>query len=279
MKKYWMIRLKFILLIMTASMSVHAEGERCRVIKYEKHKFVRVKSRLHHGTHIELPESLVARPVTGNQDLWDVEGEDKHIFVKPNDPETREGGSTTVTAVSQSNNTYHFFLERSDKDFDLCVLITNDGEFLPENAFSGLERRKDAQATVYQRQVAALQTRLDEKERVAARRVTDAIDEYRTQLFTGYSWKGGRASHGENLVTDVYDDGRFTYVRVWHNLDGVMSLFADNNGREQFIDYKYDEDKRIYVITGIYDKIYMKSDEKTRITITRRADSRARRDL
>ncbi len=274
-----MIRLKFILLFVVVSMSAAAEGERCRVIKYEKHKFVRIKSRLHHGTHIELPESLIAKPVTGNQDLWDVEGGDKHIFVKPNEPGTKEGGSTTVTAVSQGNNAYHFLVERSDGDFDLCVLVTNDGGFLPENAFAGFARRSDEQAAFYQQQVAALQTRLGENEQVASQKVTAAIDEYRTQLFTGYSWKGGRAPYGKNLVTDVYDDGRFTYVRVQHNLGGVMSLFAGDNGREQFIDYKYDEAKRIYVVTGIYDKIYMKSDEKTRITIIRRGDPQTRRDL
>ena len=264
-----MIRLNVVLLLLTVSLTPWAEGERCRVIRHEKNKFVKIKSRLHHGTHIELPESLIAKPVTGNQDLWDVEGGDRHIFVKPNEPGTKEGGSTTVTAVSQNNNAYHFFVERSEREFDLCVIVTRDGEFLPENAFAGFEQRRAAQDAQIRQQVAALQTRLGEQERAVSRQLTDAMDEYRMQLFTGYSWKGGR-----ELVSDVYDDGRFTYIRVRRNRDGVMALFADDNGAEQFIDYRYDEQRRIYVITGIYDTIYLKPDEKTRFVIRRRGDPR-----
>ena len=268
-----------ILLFIALSTNSYAEGEQCRLINYERHKFVRVKSRLHHGTHIELPELLVARPVTGNRDLWDVEGDNRHIFVKPNDPGTREGSSTTITAVSQGNRAYHFLVERSDKDFDLCVVVTHDGEFLPEGAFSGFARRAGEQTAFYQERLDALQLRLDQEERASADKVSAAIDEYRTQLFTGYGWKGGQAPYGKDVVSDVYDDGRFTYIRVRHNLEGVMSLFADNNGQEQFIDYRYDEGKRIYIVTGIYNRIYMKADAKTRITITRRGSSASQRDL
>ena len=274
-----MTRLSYLLLLIIITVTGYAEGEQCRLINYEKHKFVRIKSRLHHGTHIELPEILIARPVTGNRDLWVVEGENRHIFVKPNEPGTEEGGSTTITAVSQSNRAYHFLVERSDNDFDLCVVITHDGEFLPEGAFSGFTRRNGEQTALYQEQINALQIRLGEEEQATAEKVNAALDEYRTQLFTDYSWKGGRTPYGKELVTDVYDDGRFTYIRVRHNLDGVMSLFADNNGKEQFIDYKYDEHKRIYIVTGIYNRIYMKADAKTQIVIARRGSSRSQRDL
>ena len=175
---------------MVFSMNVHAEGEQCRLVNHEQHKFVRIKSRLHHGTHIELPEVLIARPVTGNRDLWDVEGENRHIFVKPNDAGTKEGGSTTITAVSRSNRAYHFMVERSDDDFDLCVVITHDGEFLPEDAFSGFARRADEHTALYREQLDALSVRLDEEQQNAADRVSAALDEYRMQLFTGYHWKG-----------------------------------------------------------------------------------------
>ena len=268
-----------IALLMAISTGVHAEGEQCRLVNHEQHKFIRIKSRLHHGTHIELPEILVARPVTGNRDLWDVEGENRHIFVKPNDAETKEGGSTTVTAVSQSNRAYHFLVERSDGEFDLCVVITHDGEFLPEGAFSGFTRRADEQTAFYREQVDALQLRLDEEQQTAGDRVSAALDEYRMQLFTGYDWKGGRRPYGKDLVSDVYDDGRFTYIRVRHNLDGAMSLFAGNNGREQFIEYRYDDTRRIYIVTGIFNRIYMKADAGTQIVISRRNDYRGQRDL
>ena len=274
-----MMRVNPIVLFILISVNGYAEGEQCRLINYENHKFARIKSRLHHGTHIELPEILIAKPVTGNRDLWDVEGENRHIFVKPNDPGTKEGSSTTITAVSQSNRAYHFLVERSDDDFDLCVVITHDGEFLPEGAFSGFARRNGEQTAFYQERLDALQLRLSEEEQATAEKISAAIDEYRTQLFTGYSWKGGRPPYGKDLVSDVYDDGRFTYIRVRHNLEGSMSLFADNNGKEQFIDYKYDEGKRIYIVTGIYNRIYMKADAKTRIVITRRGASRSQRDL
>ncbi|MCY4155022.1 MAG: TrbG/VirB9 family P-type conjugative transfer protein [Gammaproteobacteria bacterium] len=251
------------------TMHAAAAGESCRIVEHEPHKFVRIKSRLHHGTHIELPELLVARPVTGNRDLWDVEGDNRHIFVKPNDADTSEGGSTTVTAVSRSNRSYHFLVERSTDEFDLCVVITHDGEFLPQGSFSGFAQHADQQRTLYQQQLDTLQLRLDEEQQAGAEQLSAALDEYRMQLFTGYEWQGGRAPYSADLISDVYDDGRFTYIRVRHNLAGAMSLFADNNGQEQFIDYRYDADKRIYVVTGVFTRIHMKADEKTRIIITR----------
>ena len=170
-------------------------------------------------------------------------------------------------------------VERSDADFDLCVVISQDSGFLPQGTFSGFSRRDDEQTALYQEQLKALQIRLDEEEHANAEKISAAIDEYRTQLFTGYSWKGGRPPFGKELVTDVYDDGRFTYIRVRHNLEGTMSLFAANNGKEQFIDFKYDENKRIYIVTGIYNRIYMKADAKTQIVISRREGSRSQRDL
>ena len=274
-----MTRLNLFLFLLAVSATVYAEGEQCRMVNYEQHKFIRIQSRLHHGTHIELPEILIARPVTGNRDLWDVEGENRHIFVKPNDAGTTEGGSTTVTAVSQSNRAYHFLVERSDDEFDLCVVITHDGEFLPEGAFSGFARRAEDQTAFYREQLGALQLQLDEQQQTATDRVSAALDEYRMQLFTGYDWKGGRRPYGKDLVSDVYDDGRFTYIRVRHNLEGAMSLFADNNGKEQFIEYRYDENRRIYIVSGIFNRIHMKADAGTQITISRRNDYRGQRDL
>ncbi len=272
------LKLMFLLLPLAAPAAAHAEGEPCRVVRYERHKFVRIKSRLHHGTHIELPEALIARPVTGNRDLWDVEGEDRHIFVKPNDPGTEEGSSTTVTAVSRGNNAYHFLVERSAADFDLCVVVTHDGEFLPENAFGGFARQEAQEEARQRRRVARLQEQVQRQAGAAAEQAAAALDEYRTHLFTGYDWQGGRAPYDRRLVSDVYDDGRFTYIRTRHNLGGVLSLMADSHGQEQFIEYRYDEARRLYVVTGIYDRIYMKADNKTQIVISRRRDPEPRRE-
>lgn len=274
-----MIRLSPIFLIFIVSADGFAEGEQCRVIRHERHKFVRIKSRLHHGTHIELPELLIARPVTGNQDLWDVEGGNRHIFVKPNDAGTQEGSSTTVTAVSENNHAYHFLVQRSDKDFDLCVVVTSSDEFLAQDVFSGLARQVEARREMFRDEAAAQPVPPAAGERLAAARVSAAIDEYRTQLFTGYEWRNKRAAGRENPVTDVYDDGRFTYIRVRHNLGGVMSLFAEEGGQEQFIDYRYDERRRLYTVVGIYDRIYLQENEHARHVIHRTGASQTQRDL
>ena len=58
-----------------------------------------------------------------------------------------------------------------------------------------------------------------------------------------------------------------------------MSLFADNNGKEQFIEYRYDENRRMYIVTGIFNRIHMKADARTQIVITRHGDHRGQRDL
>ena len=247
----------------------------CKTIHYRDEISYTIKARLHHSTHIILPGNLLLDPVTGNKDLWQVEGVYNHIFVKPSTKEIDEGGSTTVTALIEGNRSFHFLALRSDDDFDLCVVVRiNDDLITGERV--GLWRDDSDMSLQLQsaeQTIGELQSRLLEQDARGKQAVEHALSRYRGFIYTRYDWTGGKQPFGKNLVSDVYDDGRFTYVRLNHDVAGVYAMFAVNAKREQIIDYHYDEAAKMYTVTGIFDELKLKEDEKNVITIRRLDDN------
>jgi type IV secretory pathway VirB9-like protein len=263
-----------VLLSLLLPFTVFADGvTSCKEVHYRENVTYSINARLHHATHIILPEQLVADPIAGNKELWITEGRANHIFIKPTTQDDKEGVSTTVTAVTRSNKSFHFFVKRSKDAFDLCVVVKLDGALIVGNALSNIATPDRRQLEGLQQQTAALQQQLQQSDNQATRKVEDALSTYRSYIYTRYQWSGGKKPYGKNLVSDVYDDGRYTFIRLVHDVQGAYAVFANQNGNEQFIDYSYDEENKLYRLTGIFDSLFLKQDEHTRITIHRVDDS------
>ena len=264
-----MIRISLLLLLILPASAIRGEVIACKELHYRDNETYPIRAKLHHATHIILPEPLIAEPIAGNRELWVTEGRANHIFIKPTTQNDKEGASTTVTAVTQSNRSFHFYVKRTDKDFDLCVLVKTDGQLLRGDALSDIATQDLRQVQGLQQQTLQLQQQLHQSGQDARRKVEDALANYRNYIYTRYTWSGGKKPYGKNLVSDVYDDGRYTFIRLVHDVQGVYAVFANQNGSEQFIDYTYDEENKLYRLTGIYDSLFLKQDEDTRITIDR----------
>ncbi len=262
------------LLCMFFPFAISADGiTSCKEVHYRENVTYSVNARLHHATHIILPEHLVADPISGNKELWVTEGRANHIFIKPTTQNDKDGLSTTVTAVTQSNKSFHFFVKRSNDAFDLCVVVKTDGDLLVGDALSGIMAPNEQQVQGLQNQTTSLQHQLQQSNLSAKRKVQDALSTYRNYIYTRYRWSGGKKPWGKNLISDVYDDGRYTFIRLVHDVQGVYAVFANQNDKEQFIDYSYDEQNKLYRLTGIFDSLFLKQDEHTQITIQRVDDN------
>ena len=256
--------LLFLVLVNSASA---ADVQPCREIHWQPYQLYTVTASLHQRTHIILPEPIQGKPVPGSPQLWDIDGENIHLFIKPKNFGNNEGGQTTVTAVSTSNTSYDFVVKRVKDNADVCVRIVQDGGIdggQPNGWQSKLERENfslRSQINFQRQQVQA--------ERSKGEQATlDALHAYRSQIYTRYEWKGGKSFFNESNVTDVWDDGRWTYVRINTDNKGLMQVTAIVQDKEELIEYDYNSDQRVYQLAGLYPEFVLRYN-KAEITVER----------
>src|SRR6185369_10409500 len=118
------------------------------------------------------------------------------------------------------------------------------------------------------RELHGLRERNDNLERQSR----DNMKAYRKKLNSNYAWRSGlfsRWSGGE--VESVYDDGRFTYVRMKDGAQGLVSITGEVDGKPMLLEYSYDSPTRTYQISGIFPKFVLRSGEQ-QLAITRGAE-------
>lgn len=244
----------------------------CRVIKWQPNEVYAIKSALHQRTHIILPEPIQGNPVPGNPQLWDVDGENVHLFIKPKNYGNNEGGKTTVTAISVTNNSYDFVVSRVKRNPDICVKIEMDNTF--RKGANGATA-KQGWATAVERENKLLQTQLMMARNQATTEraklkdmVNQAINKYKSNVYTGYQWSGSGGFLGTDQVSDVWDDGRFTYIRLRNSNKGLMQIIGKIDGKDEVVDYDYDSNTRLYTVAGLFSQFVMKY-EDSKLTVTR----------
>jgi hypothetical protein len=243
----------------------------CATIRHEANRIYVVEARLNHATHVILPEPMAGKPVTGNPDLWAVDGQSTHLFIKPTNADSADGAGTTVTVVGASNTSYDFEVKRVQKAGDLCVRVISDSGLLsPSSDWKTTEERRVA---ALQGQISSMQEQLASARGDVDKKALSAIQEYQSRIYTQYSWSKGGGFLGGDIISDVWDDGRFTYVRVKQDNKGVMQVSALIDGKKELIEYDYDSSKKIYTLAGLYPELVLRYG-KSSITINR-ADNKS----
>jgi hypothetical protein len=240
----------------------------CRVIKAKDNKVYYLKAQLHKYTHIELPERFMDEPITGNDTLWDVDGGGNHVWIKPNSEEP-EGKTTTLTVVgAETNKAYQFILTRST-DPNLCVVIKNTGGPPQKNReIDNYRSPREREIQELEQHIAGLQRQLQKEQELFELRTEQALIKYRTMIYTRYEWGRGEGFKGKDLVLDVYDDGRFSYIRTKKDNRGLLSVTAEIDDKMEMVEYRL-ESGNIYKIAGIYPKFTLKYG-KSKITVKRK---------
>ncbi len=252
---------KIILVFLVINAPVNATSvSACKEIHWNPYQVYTVKSALHRRTHIILPEPIQGSPIPGSPQLWDVQAENIHLFIKPKNLGNKEGRETTVTVVSINNTSFDFNVTRVKRNPDTCIRIVHDTSFV--------RGQKNGWATNGQRE----NTRLESENLILKKRlvngkhekkelVEDALMTYRNNIFTGYSWENDGGFFGNNTVVDVWDDGRFTFVRLSDPKKGILTVTALIDGNEEMADYIYNPITKLYMISGLYPQFVLKYDD------------------
>jgi type IV secretory pathway VirB9-like protein len=233
----------------------------CKVIKAKGNQVYHIKAQIHKYTHIQLPERFMDKPLTGNDSLWDVDGQGNHAMIKPNSEEP-EGKTTTVTMIgAESNKAYQFIVTRVAADPDVCVMVENaDASIFKTNEIDNYRSPREREIMGLEQHVAELQRNIEEERTNSGRRINQALRKYRTMIYARYEWK--------EPVTDVYDDGRFTYIRFKKDNRGLLAVTAEIDDKMEMVQYELDSEN-VYSVAGIFPKFILKYGQ-TKVTVTRK---------
>lgn len=267
--------LRFAAIASLAALALPVNARDCRTVHWRSGTTIDVNAALRQSTRIQFP-SEIALAKRGNQDLWILDQAVNQLVVMPNS-EQPEGLSTTSQVFTKDGNAYDIVLHRSSiKDQDICVLVQIDGGLFTNKdraVLSGVSAAQSAGPGEL-----ALQQQLQEakadKAAATDKAVMEALRRFRYHVYTRYDWSKGKGFAGKNLISDVYDDGRFTYIRLTNPDRGTLSVETVVGGKPAIVPTTYDDAYGMYVIVGIYPEFTLRQDD-TNITVTR-ADNTSR---
>ncbi len=241
--------------------TIDTEINKCQIINWQPGNVYTITGSMDMATHIMFPENKVD-VVVGNAELWTEESRLNHVFVKPNTDKV-EGAQTTLSFISEANNSFEFVIKRVPiGQGTSCVVIKKNGRMLSSTKWETSHQRE-------QRLFNAFATKVDSIKKEMANQQRNALDKYRETIYTGYDFPKGNGWFSSNFVDDVYDDGRWTYIRVKSDNRGVMAIYGEIDGKKNILQFSYDEVSKIYRIAGIYQKLILKYGKDT-VTITRK---------
>ncbi|HJV61898.1 MAG TPA: TrbG/VirB9 family P-type conjugative transfer protein [Albitalea sp.] len=240
----------------------------CRTVAWKSGDIVRIQAQPYKQVHVALPENGID-VIMGDKELWALDWINNRIFIKPTS-RSSEGRSTTISAIGQSGNAYEFLVTRVPESAEIshCIYLTADPGLITRSAW---QQAAAGGSESLAREVSGLRERNESLQRQSR----ESMKAYRKQLNSNYAWRTGlfsRWSGGE--VESVYDDGRFTYVRMKDGAQGLVSITGDVDGKPMLLEYSYDSPTRTYQISGIFPKFTLRSGEQS-LSITRGADKGA----
>jgi type IV secretory pathway VirB9-like protein len=194
--------------------------------------------------------------IVGNNELWDVDYTHNHVWVKPNTT-LKEGGVTTISYIGESNKSYELLLKRSKGNHSVCYMITASKNMINKDAWS---RSGNSNEALQQANTLALKRQKKVTKQIVVQ-TQDALKKYRKNIFTGYSVVEGEGwySNNGNLIDSVYDDGRFTYIRVTDDSRGLMSVYGEVDGKQELLEFDYDAPTMVYQVSGVFPKFKMRA--------------------
>lgn len=241
---------------------------RCKVHHWNPGDIIDVQAQLYKQTHISLPEKALD-VVWGPKELWEVEFIMNNVFLKPGTAQ-KEGEETTATVIGKSGNAYQFRLTRIENMRNHCIILKTNGSLINKANWDAAEDAEQAQIVALQQQLARAKDDQAAAAAEAKRQTSAAVKSYRAALASNYDWTEGQGYFAKTAVESVQDDGRFTYIRLSNDNNGIMSVMAEIDGEQETIEKVYDASKREYRIAGVYPKFTLRAG-KSELTITRRS--------
>jgi type IV secretory pathway VirB9-like protein len=239
-----------------------------RTVKYSKEDIVPVHARLRFSTLIVLPEEEeILDFTTGDREFWIINGSHNLCYVHP----AQAGIRSNLNLITASGHVYSFLLTEISSDAtaqpDLKLFIEPKEGSAVGTVLRGYVHAADAEA--YKKEMADLQRQTAEQVRAAQARSNEEINQFRssyaTKLRFGYALDP-KASHEPFLVSAIYHDDSFTYIRSAAREKPVFYEIKD--GKPNLVSFQLENG--VYIVPKIVDAGYLAIGKK-KLNFTRQS--------
>jgi type IV secretory pathway VirB9-like protein len=259
----------FVLVAAFPFFAVRAATEAARVVKYAKEDIVPVRAKLRFSTLIVLPEDEeILDFTTGDKEFWIINGAHNLCYVHP----AQAGIRSNLNLITASGHVYSFLLTEissepgAEPDLKIFVEPKESSGFAAKTGLAGYVSAGEAEA--YRKELAALRTETAEEIRAALARAADEANRFRAdyaaKLVFDYAFDA-KAAREPFLVSAVYHDDRFTYIRSAAR--EKPALYEIKDGKPNLIPFQMENGT--YVAPKIIDAGYLAVGKK-KFTFTRR---------
>jgi type IV secretory pathway VirB9-like protein len=237
------------------------EAQTTREVNYNPRSVVRINAKLRFTTMIILPDQeQILDFVCGDKEFWVVSGAQNLAYVKP----AKAGASTNLNLVTASGNVYSFLLTEGTTEADLKLYVVPDGTM--QGAGAGARKFYSAAEVDELRQSAdAAKKDAQAAREGAAKTIEEQVNtfkaSYPTRLAFPYRFK---ANEKPFLVTAIYTDGTFTYLKS--DATELPALYEVRDGTPNLINFQVEHG--VYVVPKVLESGYL-AVGKQRLTFQR----------
>ena len=246
----------------------HAATDTARVVKYAQNDIVPVKAKLRFSTLIVLPENEeILDFTTGDKDFWIINGAHNLCYIHP----AQAGIRSNLNLITASGHVYSFLLEEISNEPnvepDLKIFIEpKEQSGIGTDAFAR-NYVPASEAEAYQREIQTIRDQASTQVQAAQASAKQQIEKFRTEYPTKLQFDyelGRKAMHEPFLVTAIFHDDLFTYIKC--AASEKPAIYEMKDGKPNLINF--DLDNGVYVIPKIVDAGYLAIGKK-KVSFTR----------
>jgi type IV secretion system protein VirB9 len=244
-----------VLLFLSLAATGNTTEAGARSVKYGKEDIVLVHAKLRFSTLIVLPDDEeILDFTTGDREFWIINGAHNLCYVHP----AQAGIRSNLNLITASGHVYSFLLTEISGDAaaqpDLKLFV-EPKEGLPLGTLlRGYVHAADAEA--YKKELADLRQQSAEQVHAAQVHAADEINRFRsscaTKLFFDYQLDP-RASREPFLVSAIYHDDSFTYIRSAAREKPVFYEVKD--GKPNLVSFQLENG--VYIVPNVVDSGYL----------------------
>jgi len=233
---------------------VLASDTGARAVKYGKEDIVQVRAKLRFSTLIVLPDDEeILDFTTGDREFWIINGSHNLCYVHP----AQAGIRSNLNLITASGHVYSFLLTEISSDPEAqpdLKLFVEPKESQASTTLRGYVRAADAEA--YKKELADMQQQTAEQIRAARSHAAEEVHQFRSAYATKlrFDYKlGPKAAREPFLVTAIYHDDSFTYIRCAAREKPVFYEVKD--GKPNLVSFQLENG--VYIVPRIVDAGYL----------------------
>jgi type IV secretion system protein VirB9 len=237
--------------------AVRAATEAARVVKYSKEDIVPVRAKLRFSTLIVLPEDEeILDFTTGDKEFWIINGAHNLCYVHP----AQAGIRSNLNLITASGHVYSFLLTEissepgAEPDLKIFIEPKESSGFAVKAGLAGYVSAGEAEA--YKKELATLRTQTAGEIQAALARSADDANRFRAdyaaKLVFDYAFDS-KAARAPFLVSAIYHDDRFTYIRS--TAREKPALYETKDGKPNLIPFQLENG--VYIAPKIIDAGYL----------------------